>query len=169
MALILIPITAFGLPIITLKMSSQSYSIGQTVVVKGFVNLNSSDPQGLPVTIELHDPNKSVIDAQILSLTNNQFTYSIPTGHGSKITGNGKFTVIAYYGNPNPMLLNTPQSSRISFTITGASTMQGGLLSNQTLINGNTTIPEFGQSIGTVATLSIILVLIICRKWKSNV
>lgn len=170
LVLILIPEVVFALPIITLEMSTQNYSIGQTVVVRGFVNLSSNDPQGLPVSIELYDPNRSVIDAQTISLTNNQFTYTIPTGYGSNITGNGKFTVIAYYGNPNPMLLNKTQSSRVSFVITGASSNQGGLdHTNQTSINGNAIVPEFGPAVGVVTTLSIMGMLIIYKRRRLNV
>ncbi len=101
-------------------MSSQNYNLGQPVMVQGMISLGPNDPKGLPISIELYDPNGIVVDAKTPTVTDNSFTYTVSTGEGTKITGNGKFTIIAYYGNPNPMLLNTPQSTRITFTISNA-------------------------------------------------
>lgn len=114
---------AFAQSMITVGLGSDKYTLGQPILAQGMLTLGQNDPKGLPVSVELYDSNGNVVDAQTLPVTDNQFTYSIPTGVGTKVTELGKFTIVAYYGNPTPMLLNTPQSTKVYFEITNAPTI----------------------------------------------
>ncbi len=112
---------AFAQSIITVGLGSGKYTLGQPILAQGILTLGQNDPKGLPVSVELYDPNGNAVDAQTLQVTDNQFTYSIPTGVGTKVTELGKFTLIAYYGNPAHLLLNTPQSTKVTFIINSPS------------------------------------------------
>jgi hypothetical protein len=127
---ILIP-EAFAQQMITIGLSSASYYLGKPVMMQGILNLGPTDPKGLPVSIEIYDSRGNVIDAQTIPISNNQFSYAFPTGDGTKITTGGAYTIIAYYGSPNPMLLNTPQSTKVTF-IVNVPTAPSGTTSTQT-------------------------------------
>lgn len=117
---------AFAQSMITIGLGSEEYKLGQPILAQGILTLGQNDPKGLPVSVELYDPNGNAVDAQTLPVTDNQFTYSIPTGVGTKVTQLGKFTIVAYYGNPTPMLLNTPQSTKVYFEITNTPSTPSG-------------------------------------------
>lgn len=102
------------------------FKFGENIVGNGFVifengyAVGTNSPQGLPVSIELYDPIGNVVYATSVPLTNDLFTFSIPTGSNTKVKGGGEFTIIAYYGKPSKTLLNTPYSTSAEIVITDA-------------------------------------------------
>lgn len=124
--ILFLPLQSSATSAITIAPVGQSHQLGSTIVILGTLSfqnnllLGTDTPRGLPVTVELYDPSGNVIDAKTIPIENDQFRYLIETGQGNKVDQGGKFTVIAYYGNPNPVLLNTPQSAEVSFNISSA-------------------------------------------------
>lgn len=92
---------------------------GNDIKITGMISFGEIKfHRGIPVSMELRDDTRNVIDAQsALPKEDGSFYYVVPGNKIKEFDGTKSFTVTVYYGSPNPSLLNTQYSTTDSFKV----------------------------------------------------
>jgi hypothetical protein len=114
---------------IILHTEKKEYAMGEDIELRGIVKFVDGKavgvglPKNLNVSIEVYDSKNYFIDVHVLKVKNDDtFILTLDTGTNSKISKNGQYYFVAYYGLVTNELLNSDYVGRYNVYV-GASAL----------------------------------------------